>query len=68
MLAYCTANGSSRGHLVYVASDHPPVTHVIRTSGTEIACHAVDLDQSPQNVLGRVRVLADEIVRSAPTM
>ena len=35
--------------------------HVIRQSGTEISCHALDLSQPPDALLAQVRSLAQAI-------
>lgn len=61
MLAYCTVHGLDRGHLVYVTGDHPPRTHVVRSAGTRIICHSLDLDQPPPTLLNAIRALAAEI-------
>jgi 5-methylcytosine-specific restriction enzyme subunit McrC len=45
LLAYCTVLGLRSGHLVYVKGNGKPVRHVVRRSGIEIFCHAIDLDQ-----------------------
>jgi len=62
MLAYCTALGLPRGHLVYAKGNEPAAMHVVRNVGVEIVQHALDLDQSPSNVLEQVAQLAGQIV------
>ena len=47
LLAYCTVLGLRNGHLVYAKGNEDPAHHVVRRSGIEIFCHAVDLDQPP---------------------
>jgi 5-methylcytosine-specific restriction enzyme subunit McrC len=64
MLAYCTAYGLARGHLVYVTGDDAPVRHVVGDARTEIVCHSLDLDQPPNDLLRSVDELADDISRS----
>ncbi|HEX5595372.1 MAG TPA: hypothetical protein VFX61_05015, partial [Micromonosporaceae bacterium] len=61
MLAYCTAYGLPRGHLIYAAGEHPPVRHTIRNTGIEIVCHALDLALDPPALLTQVHTLADQI-------
>lgn len=67
MLAYCVAYGLPRGHLVYVSGDHPPTRYRVRNIGVEIVCHALDLGAAPQDLLDRVRALADDIAGPAST-
>ncbi|MDZ5447593.1 restriction endonuclease [Micromonospora sp. 4G57] len=64
MLAYCIAYQLSRGHLVYVSGDHPPVRHLVRNAGIEIVCHALDLEAAPVDLLAQVRVLSETIIDS----
>ena len=49
LLAYCTVLGLRSGHLVYAKGNEEPARHVVRRSGIEIFCHAVDLDQEPDS-------------------
>jgi 5-methylcytosine-specific restriction enzyme subunit McrC len=60
MLAYCTALGLPRGHLVYVTGG-PPARHVVRYAGTEIVCHSLDLAQPPEFLLRSVADVADQV-------
>lgn len=62
MLAYCTALRLPRGHLVYAKGNAEPARHVVRGSGVEIVCHALDLDTQPAVLLGQVARLAEELV------
>jgi 5-methylcytosine-specific restriction enzyme subunit McrC len=64
MLAYCTVYGLSRGHLVYVTGDHPPVRHLVRNTDIEIVCHALDLSLPPPALLAAAEDLADDIASS----
>lgn len=41
-----------------------PTRHVVRRSGIEILCHALDLDANPATLLGEVRKLAGHIAES----
>ena len=66
MLAYCTALGLRNGHLVYAKGNEDPARHVVRRSGIEIFCHAVDLDQPPDLLLARMSDLATIIAASRP--
>lgn len=62
LLAYCTALGLARGHLVYAKGAAEPVRHVVRRGGTEIICHALDLDSPPADLLARIDQLVDDLV------
>ncbi|SCL16201.1 5-methylcytosine-specific restriction enzyme subunit McrC [Micromonospora nigra] len=66
MLAYCIAYRLSRGHLVYPAGEHPPLSHIVCNAGVEIMCHSLDLDTDPVQLLARIDALAGEITRSGP--
>jgi 5-methylcytosine-specific restriction enzyme subunit McrC len=63
VLAYCTALGVDRGHLVYAEG----VRHVYRIhrSGVEITAHAFDLTLPPGALLAQVGALATEIADAA---
>jgi 5-methylcytosine-specific restriction enzyme subunit McrC len=61
LLAYCTVLGLRTGHLVYAKGNEEPARHVVRHSGIEIICHAIDLSQDPEHLLGQVRELAGQI-------
>jgi 5-methylcytosine-specific restriction enzyme subunit McrC len=61
LLAYCTVLGLREGHLVYAKGNEEPARHVVRESGVEIFCHAVDLSQSPDALLNQMRTLARAI-------
>jgi 5-methylcytosine-specific restriction enzyme subunit McrC len=61
LLAYCTVLGLRSGHLVYAKGNEEPVRHVVRRSGIEIFCHAVDLDLEPDTLIGQMRDLAQTI-------
>jgi 5-methylcytosine-specific restriction enzyme subunit McrC len=61
MLAYCTALGLRRGHLVYAKGNEPEATHVVRNAGVEIVQHTLDLNHSPQRLLAQIEQLAQVI-------
>jgi len=61
LLAYCTVLGLRTGHLVYAAGNEEAARHVIRQAGTEIICHALDLDQSPTTLLAKIGDLVQKI-------
>jgi 5-methylcytosine-specific restriction enzyme subunit McrC len=61
LLAYCTVLGLREGHLVYAKGNEEPARHVIRQSGIEIFCHALDLSQPPDVLLGQTCGLARSI-------
>ena len=71
MLAYCTALGLGRGHLVYAKGNEPAAMHVVRNAGVEIIQHALDLDQEPRLLLEQVkhlgRGITDGSASTAPT-
>ncbi len=62
MLAYCTALGLRRGHLVYAAGAAEPARHIVRHAGVEIRCHALDLAQPPQLLLAQIRRIGDDLL------
>ena len=61
LLAYCTVLGLRSGHLVYAKGNEKPARHIVRRSGIEIFCHAVDLDQPPDRLLASMGALAQRI-------
>ena len=61
LLAYCTVLGLRNGHLVYASGNEEPARHVVRHSGIEIYCHAIDLGQEPRLLLAQMRELADRV-------
>ena len=69
LLAYCTVLGLNRGHLVYAKGNEQPARHIVRRSGIEILCHAVDLGQEPEALLAQIHDLAGLIAatRHDPT-
>ena len=54
LLAYCTVLGLKEGHLVYAKGNETPARHVVRQSGTEIFCHALDLSHPPDVLLNQI--------------
>lgn len=64
MLAYCTALRLPRGHLVYARGNADPARHVVRGSGVEIVCHALDLDLDPSDLLDQIASLAEALVHA----
>lgn len=69
LLAYCTALGLPRGHLIYAAAASAPAPgptpHVIRRSGITVIAHTLDLAVPPPTLLADVTSLAERI--TAPT-
>ena len=61
LLAYCTVLGLRSGHLVYAKGNEGSARHVVRRSGIEIFCHAVDLDQEPGLLISQMCDLAQTI-------
>ena len=66
LLAYCTILGLRSGHLVYAKGNEKPARHIVRRSGIEIFCHAVDLDQEPDTLISQMRGLAQTIASTRP--
>jgi 5-methylcytosine-specific restriction enzyme subunit McrC len=58
LLAYCTVLGLRNGHLVYAKGNEEPARHVVRRSGIEILCNAIDLDKEPGQLLSQMRDIA----------
>jgi 5-methylcytosine-specific restriction enzyme subunit McrC len=67
LLAYCTILGLPVGHLVYARGNASPARHVIRQSGIEILCHAIDLSQPPEQLIGQMSDLAELVSAMAIT-
>ncbi|OLT24065.1 hypothetical protein BJF79_14000 [Actinomadura sp. CNU-125] len=62
VLAYCTALGVKRGHLVYAAGDAVPHVHrIVGTADVRIEETALDLAASPDVLLARIGDLARRI-------
>jgi len=66
LLAYCTVLGLPTGHLVYAKGNEGPARHVIRRSGIEIVCHAVDLSQPPDKLISQMQDLSRTIAATRP--
>ena len=67
LLAYCTILGLPVGHLVYARGNASPARHVVRQSGVEIICHAIDLSQPPGQLIGEMSNLAEVVTAMAIT-
>jgi len=67
LLAYCTAYGLGRGHLVYAAGNEQPAAHAVRGSGVELIIHALDLSAAPDDLLAQVETLAGHISGNGPS-
>ena len=67
LLAYCTILGLPVGHLVYARGNASPARHVVRQSGVEIICHAIDLSQAPGQLIGEMSNLAEVVTAMAIT-
>ena len=65
MLAYCTALGLPRGHLIYARGNELPAKYEVLNASVEITCHALDLDVEPRQLLLQVQRLAGLLVGSA---
>ena len=62
MLAYCTAADLPSGLLVYAAGEDTPVTYKIRHTGKTIEVASLDLQGTPEDILGEVRGLAARVM------
>ena len=65
LLAYCTVLDLRRGHLVYAKGNEDAAHHIVRRSGIEISCNALDLNQEPQQLLSQIGALAQSISSNA---
>lgn len=63
VLAYCTALRLPRGLLVYAQGTTQ--RHVVRYSGIEIACRALDLMLPPSTLLAQIGDIADELLANS---
>lgn len=62
MLAYCLKFGLTEGHLVYARGEEDVKTYVIDPPNVAIHSHALNLDQSPKQLLADVDLVAARIV------
>lgn len=60
-LAYCTAFGLRRGHLIYAKGNEEPRTYRISRAGIVVIAHCLDLEAAPSQLLAQVEALAAEI-------
>jgi 5-methylcytosine-specific restriction enzyme subunit McrC len=67
LLAYCIVLGLREGHLVYAKGNEEPAHHVVCRSGIDIFCHALNLGQPPDVLLGQMRSLARAIASARPS-
>jgi hypothetical protein len=67
LLAYCTILGLPVGHLVYARGNASPARHVVRQSGVQILCHAIDLSQPPEQLIGQMSSLGELVATMAVT-
>lgn len=65
MLAYCTALGLPRGHLLYARGLGPVHEHEVRRAGIVLSRRALDLDQEPGALLADVTRVAAELADEA---
>jgi hypothetical protein len=52
-------------HLIYAKGNEDPA-HVVRQSGIEIFCHAIDLSLKPDELIGRIHDLAATLASTTP--
>jgi 5-methylcytosine-specific restriction enzyme subunit McrC len=65
MLAYCTALGLQRGHLIYARGNELPAKYQVINASIEITCHALDIDVSPAQLLCQIDQLAAVLTQSS---
>jgi 5-methylcytosine-specific restriction enzyme subunit McrC len=65
LLAYCTILGLPAGHLIYARGTASPARHVIQQAGIEIRCHAIDLNQPPEQPIAQMSNLAEVVTATA---
>jgi 5-methylcytosine-specific restriction enzyme subunit McrC len=58
LLAYCTVLGLRVGHLIYAHGNAAAARHMVRQSGIEVICHAIDLGQPPDQLIDQMHRLA----------
>jgi hypothetical protein len=56
-----TVLGLSRGYLVYAKGNEIPARHVVRQVNTENICHAIDLNQPPNQLISQMEAPADVV-------
>jgi 5-methylcytosine-specific restriction enzyme subunit McrC len=61
LLAYCVASGLPGGLLIYAVGERPERTYTVSHAGKRLEVVTLALDGSPQEVLGRVRELAERV-------
>ena len=61
MLAYCTAANLPSGLLIYAVGEDQPRTHQIRHAGKTIEVASLNLEGTPEAILGEVRRLAERV-------
>lgn len=62
MLAYCTALGRRRGHLIYARGWAEERTVAVERSPIVIHCHTLDLSATPAELLDQVADLVDKML------
>ncbi|AKL68313.1 McrC family protein [Streptomyces sp. Mg1] len=66
MLAYCTALGLPKGHLVYAKGNAPHAAHRVRHAGIVLHQHALDLDREPATLLADIAALSRHMGADLP--
>jgi 5-methylcytosine-specific restriction enzyme subunit McrC len=66
VLAYCTALGLDEGHLIYARGEAEQRSYRVNLSPVTIHCHALDLAGTSQDLLTRIRALAEFICSPQP--
>ena len=61
VLAYCTAFGLPKGHLVYAAGNEEPRTYTISAAGMTVVAHCLNLEAPPDALLRQVADLAGRL-------
>jgi 5-methylcytosine-specific restriction enzyme subunit McrC len=59
LLAYCTVLGLPEGHLIYAKGNAERADHIVRRVGIRLHQHALDLEQSPAQILAQIARIVD---------
>lgn len=62
LLAYCTVLGLPQGHLVYAQGNDEAAVHEVVGADVTIRAHTLDLNLSPEMLLGQVQQLSDQLL------
>ena len=60
-VAYATAYGLDRAHLVYAQGNEPASTWTVRNAGVKITAHTLDLGATPEEILEEIGDVAQRV-------